>query len=173
MRLRVLHPSTDERLFRQAWRWRLAYPQLVRQWDGLKHFRQWFALMKRRVSVGVFTTRLIAIVTLRPEGDGIYEVHIDCERGTDTADLLLALLSIEQVIFEQWKVKEIFGGVISRNSGILALATACGYQRDGIEYAVGRHKWVRVSKSYVHYQHAAGHVPDDEHVWQGGRSRVA
>ena len=173
MRLRVLHPDRDERLFRQAWKWRLAYPRLVRQWDGLKHFRQWFALMKRRVSVGVFSNHLFAIVTFRPDGEGIFEVHVDCERGTEASDLLIALLNIEQVVFKEWGTTEIFGAVISKHCGILQIAAACGFQQDGIEYTIGRLKWVRVAKIYAKYQHPEGYIPDNEYVWQGTGSRVA
>lgn len=144
MKLQVLSPDTDEYLFRQAWRWRESYPRLVRRWDGFKHFRQWFALMKRRVSVGIFTDHLIAIATLKPDGDGVYEAHVDVERRVDTDSLVTALLSIEQTVFGQWQAREIFVAVISKNQGILRIAETCGFQRDGIEDQVGRFRWIRM-----------------------------
>lgn len=173
MRLRVLHPATDEALFRQAWRWRLSYPRLVRQWDGLKHFRQWFALMKQRVSVGVFTDRLIAIATLRPAGDGVYEAHIDCERGVDVVALTTALLSIQATVFDQWQATEIFVGVISRNVGIIRVAEACGFQPDGVEETVGRLRWLRMRITNVEYQNRQGHIQYAEHVCEDAGSVVS
>ena len=144
MELRGLHPDRDESLYRQAWAWRLSYPKRVRQWDGLKHFRLWFSLMKRRVSIGVFTDRLIALVTFRPTGDDVYEVHVDCERRVDRADLLTALLSLRKAVFEEWGAREVFAGIVSRNYGILSVAERCGFRRDGISEQVGSTKWIRL-----------------------------
>jgi hypothetical protein len=145
--LRILHPEKDERFFREAWRWKESYPRLIRKWDYIAHFRQWFALMKRRVTIGVFSDHLWALVTFRPEGKR-FEIHIDCERGADRNELLIALLNIEAVVVREWKPAEIFGGVISRNRGIFSVAQACGLERDGVEEQVGRLRWVRVSKKY-------------------------
>lgn len=174
MVIRVLHPSVDERLFRQAWAWRLSYPRLVRRWDGFKHFRQWFALMKRRVSVGIFDERLIAIATLRPAGNRVYEAHIDCERGVDVAALTTALLSIQATVFDQWQAAEIFVGVISRNGGIIRVAEACGFQRDGIEERVGNLRWLRMRiTSLEYYTNRQGHIQYAEHIRSDAGSRVS
>ena len=174
MDLRVLNPDTDEHLFRQAWKWRLDYPRLVRRWDGLKHFRQWFALMKCRVSVGIFTDRLIAIATLKPDGNGIYEAHVDCERRVDRDALTIALLNIEQVVFTEWKAREIFVGVISRNCGIIRIAEACGFQRDGIEERVGKFRWIRMRITNLEYnQNRQGYIPDPEHLRQSGGAGIS
>jgi len=174
MVIRVLHPDTDEHLFREAWRWRLDYPRLVRRWDGLKHFRQWLALMKRRVSIGVFSDRLIAIVTFRPDGNDVYEVHVDCERGVDKEDLLTALLSVEQTVFNEWKAKEVFAGIISRNTGIILIAEACGLQRDGVEERVGRLKWIRMRKTVSEFnQNKCWHIVQHGDVYETARRVIA
>jgi hypothetical protein len=149
MTIRTLNPATEERLFRQAWAWRETYPRLVRKWDMITDFDQWFAAMAQRVSIGLFTDRMIALITLDPVGDGVYECHLDCERRVNMDYLLTALLNIEQTIVEQWNIREVFGAVISRNHGMLAIARSCGFLPDGVEDSVGRLRWVRVSKSYL------------------------
>ena len=158
MKLRVLYPDHDEHLYRVAWAWRLTYPRLVRRWDALTHFRQWYALMRRRVSVGIFTDKLVALVTLRPDGNGVYECHFDCERRIDMDVLLVALMSIERVVFEEWQAREVFAAIISRNCAILRVAEACGFQRDGIEERIGNLRWVRLRKTASEYnQNSKGH----------------
>lgn len=174
MILRALNPETDEHLFRQAWAWRLSYPRLVRRWDGFKHFRQWFALMKRRVSVGIFSHGLIAIATLRPAAPDVYEAHIDCKRGVDLNKLAIGLLSIEKTVFEQWQATEIFVGVISRNRGIIQIAEACGFRRDGVEEQIGKLRWVRMRITKDEYDtYRQGHIRYQEHIRESTGSRVA
>lgn len=169
MQLRVLHPATDEHLFREAWRWKESYPRLVRQWDGLRHFRQWFALMKRRVSIGIFTDHLIAIATLKPDGNGVYEAHVDCERRVDLDTLTRALLSIEKTMFEEWKAREIFAGIISKNYGIIQLAELCGFQRDGIEDRAGKLRWIRMRITNVEYQNQFRDIEQHGHIQTDAR----
>jgi hypothetical protein len=144
MDLHIFTPDSDELLYRLAWSWRTSYPRLVQTWDMIKTFDQWFEMMSKRVSVGVVTSRLIALVSLEPTMPGVYEVHVDCERRVDRADLLLALLSIRQTVFEEWNAKEIFAGVISRNRGILSVASICGFTPDGIEEKIGKLRFIRL-----------------------------
>lgn len=124
--------------------------------------------------MGVFTDRLIALITFRPDGNDVYEVHIDCQRGASKDDLLTALLSIEPVIFNDWGAQQIFGGIISRNGGILAIAEACGLRKDGVEETVGRHKWIRVSKtSDEFYQNQHRNIAEHGHLRTDARRIVA
>ena len=104
--------------------------------------------MKRRVSIGVFTDHLIAIVTFKPNENDVYECHVDCERGIDRNDLLIALLNIEATVVKDWNIREVFGAVISKNRGVMSIANACGLYPDGVEHTVGSLRWVRVSKTY-------------------------
>jgi len=173
MNLRVLHPQGDESLYREAWRWRESYPRLVRKWDYLKHFRQWFALMKRRVTVGVFTDHLIALVTFRPDGDDIYEVHVDCVRRVDQWVLLTGLLSIRKTVFEEWGAREVFAGIVSRNYGIISIAEACGFTRDGISDQVGDTKWIRLRITNVQYQNEHNYFQPTKPIRKDARRRFA
>jgi hypothetical protein len=158
MILRALHPTRDRHWYKVAWQWKRDYPRRVKQWDGLKHFRQWFRLQQRRVSVGVWWDgRLVALVTLQLCGSDTYEVHVDCERRVDRSTLITALLSIERTVFEDWQAREVFAGVISRNGGILAIAAECGYLPDGISEQVGRLRYVRLRKTIVEYQNEHFH----------------
>lgn len=130
--------------------------------------------MKRRVSVGIFTDHLIAIATLRPAGDGIYEAHIDCERRVDLNALVIGLLNIEKTVFEEWQANEIFVGIISRNRGIIRIAETCGFQRDGIEERVGKLRWIRMRITYSEYNtYRQGHVQHPKHIRESAGSGIS
>lgn len=144
MKLITLHPDRDEALYREAWSWREFYPRLVRTWDMVKTFDQWFGMMQRRVSIGMFNPELSALITLEPMGSDVYEVHVDCDRGVNRTDLLTALLSIRKQLFEEWGAAEVFAGVIARNRGIVSIARLCGFTPDGIEQQVGKLRFIRL-----------------------------
>ena len=145
---------------------------MVRQWDMVKSFEQWLEMMQKRVSIGVFDPRLIALITLEPTDNGIFEVHVDCKRRINLTSLYIALMSVRKTVFEQWGAREVFAGVISRNRGIIAIAEQCGFKRDGVEETVGNLRWIRMRITDVEYQneykhefgHAVGPVQPTEQV---------
>lgn len=129
----------------------------------VKDFDQWMQMMLKRVSIAVFDPYLVALVTVGPTGDDIYEVHVDCQRQVDHEVLIIALLNIRKVVFEQWGAREVFAGVISRNSGIIRVAQICGFTPDGITEQAGRLKFIRLrmtNEQYANeYQHRHDYKP--------------
>ena len=173
MILRVLHPRKYIPLFGIAWKWRESYPRRVRQWDIITTFDAWLEKMQERVSVGVFAPNLIALVTLEPTEEDVYEVHVDCERGVERGILVTALLSMQRTVFEEWGAREVFAGVVSKNCGILDVARECGFTPDGISEQVGRLKFIRLRMTDVQYKDRYEHRIDYEHIHPRARSFVA
>lgn len=180
MHIHTLQPTTDLDSYRTAWCWRETYPRRFRSWDMITEFNEWFALQTNRISVGVITTRLIALITLESKGEGVYEVHFDCERRPDMQAILWAVCSVQKQMFEEWGVRELFAGVVGRNRGIVHLLQALGFTPDGISEQVGELRYIRMSQtkeayaqrenqdrheSHRHYQPvASGPVQYGQHV---------
>lgn len=129
--------------------------------------------MQRRVTIGVFDNDLLALVTFQPCGNGVYEVHVDCPRNADSEMLIIALLNLRRIVFEQWGAREVFAGVISRNYGIIRIAEECGCRRDGVEYHTERLRWVRLRITDVEYQNGYKFRNVHEHVHANAGSVVA
>ncbi len=109
-------------------------------------------MMTKRVSIGVFTERLVALITLEPIGSGVYEAHVDCERHINMDQLYSALMNIQRVVFERWHANEVFVGVVSKNQSILRLAEVCGFQRDGTEETCHNLRWIRMRITASEYE---------------------
>lgn len=84
------------------------------------------------IHLGIIRDRdLLCVVTLRPAGKGIYELHLAVKRGQAVTELLPAFFSIREQLFNQLGVKELSGWVPRLHVGIKRVAHSVGFRESG------------------------------------------
>ena len=105
VRLRVLHPVYDLKLFRQAWKWMESKPDWFKEsmatWKMTE--KEYFQNIHRpsQVDLGVFHhSKFVGLITFDEISPRVVEAHLDCEENTDSQIIVKAIQLATQHAFD-------------------------------------------------------------------------
>lgn len=154
MKIRRLHPVTDENLLRDSFEWDSYAPDWYSTSDSLfrpDSIERYLELThgENQCDIGIFEGEMIGLITFDHKGNGVFEIRLSAKRGTSSELLIEAGQQVRHQIFSIGAKLGIVW-VAKRNRSVINLCERIRFVKDGLEMYRGTYSRQKLNGTFVY-----------------------